>query len=98
MDKGQIHMSEQNSQNREEAALARLIVDNLNLEVQAAEIDPDAPLYGEGLGLDSIDMLEIALVVSKELGVKLRSDDENNERIFASLRSLNQYIQENQRR
>ena len=62
---------------------------------QPAEIDPEAPLYDEGLGLDSIDMLEIALAVSKEFGVKLRADDKSNERIFSSLRSLNHYIQQN---
>lgn len=88
-------MSEQNSQNHDEATLARLIVITLNLEVQAAEIDPDAPLFDEGLGLDSIDMLEVALVVSKEFGVKLRANDKSNHEIFASLRSLNRYIQQN---
>lgn len=84
------------SRTAQEAELARLIVAALNLEVRANEIDPEAPLYGEGLGLDSIDMLEIALVVSKEFGVKLRANDENNEKIFSSLRSLNLYIRQNQ--
>lgn len=88
-------MSAEISQNTEEAALARLIVTTLNLEVQPPAIDPDAPLYGDGLGLDSIDMLEIALVVSQEFGVKLRADDKNNIQIFASLRSLSAYIQQN---
>jgi acyl carrier protein len=83
-----------NGQNIQEAALASLIVKTLNLEVAAPEIDPQAPLYGEGLGLDSIDMLEIALAVSKEFGVKLRADDRNNKQIFSSLRSLNSYIQQ----
>jgi acyl carrier protein len=77
----------------EEAALAQLIVTTLNLDVTAAEIDPTAPIYGEGLGLDSIDMLEIALVVSQQYGVKLRADDENNAAIFTSLRSLTAFIQ-----
>jgi acyl carrier protein len=81
------------AQTDDEAALARLIVETLNLEVAAAEIDPEAPLYGEGLGLDSIDMLEISLVVSQRLGVKLRADDENNAQIFQSLRSLSAFIQ-----
>ncbi|HZQ35366.1 MAG TPA: phosphopantetheine-binding protein, partial [Dehalococcoidia bacterium] len=58
--------------------LAGLIVQALNLELSAAEIDPDAPLYGEGLGLDSIDILEIALVVSKRYGVQLRADSAEN--------------------
>lgn len=78
--------------------MARLIVKTLNLEVSAAEIDPQAPLYGEGLGLDSIDMLEIALVVSQQFGVKLRTDDKNNVQIFGSLRSLNAYIQQSRER
>lgn len=76
-----------------ERELAELVVTALNLETGADELDPDAPLYGEGLGLDSIDILEIALVVSKRYGFELRADDENNERIFASLRSLAQHIQ-----
>ncbi len=88
-------MTDQNGQSPHEATLARLIVTTLNLEIQAAEISPDAPLYGEGLGLDSIDMLEIALVVSKEFGVKLRADDKNNRQIFSSLRNLSSYIQQN---
>jgi acyl carrier protein len=78
----------------DELALARLIVGTLNLEVNAEDIDPDASLYGEGLGLDSIDVLEIALAASKTYGVKLRSDDENNRKIFSSLRSLSQHIQQ----
>jgi acyl carrier protein len=77
-----------------EASLARLIVGTLNLEVAPAEIDPEAPLYEDGLGLDSIDMLEIALAISKEYGVKLRADDKNNIRIFSSLRTLSQYVQQ----
>jgi acyl carrier protein len=78
----------------EELKLARLIVSSLNLEMQASEIDPTAPLYGEGMGLDSIDILEVALAISKAYGVKLRSDDEHNRKIFTSLRSLNQHIQQ----
>ena len=72
--------------------VAALIVDALNLEVRADEIAADTPLYGEGLGLDSIDILEIALVVSKTYGFQLRSDDENNARIYASLGSLATHI------
>jgi acyl carrier protein len=82
----------------EELELAELIVTSLNLERQAADIDPDAPLYGEGLGLDSIDILELALAISKTYGIKLRSDDENNRKIFASLRVLNQHIQQQRAR
>ncbi|MBS0366411.1 MAG: acyl carrier protein [Proteobacteria bacterium] len=72
--------------------LAGLIVEALNLDIPAGQIDPDQPLYGEGLGLDSIDILEIALVASKRYGVQLRADDAANERIFASLRRLSEYI------
>ena len=72
--------------------VAGLIVEALNLEVSAAAIDPEAPLYGEGLGLDSIDVLEIALVVSKRYGVQLRADGEENGKIFRSLRGLAEYI------
>jgi len=74
------------------AEVARLIVQALNLEVAATDIAPDQPLYGEGLGLDSIDILEIALVVSKQYGVQLRADSEENARIFGSLRQLVDYI------
>jgi acyl carrier protein len=72
--------------------VADLIVAALNLDVAAADIDPQAPLYGDGLGLDSIDILEIALVVSKQYGIQLRADSEENEQIFRSLRYLADYI------
>jgi acyl carrier protein len=77
----------------EERELAELIVSTLNLELSAAEVDPDAALYREGLGLDSIDILEIALAVSKTYGFQLRSDDSDNIKIFSSLRSLNEHVQ-----
>ena len=72
--------------------VAELMVECLNLEVTADQIIPDAPLYGEGLGLDSIDVLEVALVVSKRYGLQLRSDSADNQHIFSSLRSLSDYI------
>jgi acyl carrier protein len=75
-----------------ELEVARLIVGALSLEIAPEEIDPAAPLFGEGLGLDSIDALEMSLVISKAYGVQLRSDDERNHRIFASLRSLAGHI------
>ena len=75
-----------------ERELAGMIVEALNLEVQPDEITAAAPLYGEGLGLDSIDILEVALVVSKKYGFQLRSDDENNVRIFQSLGTLAAHI------
>lgn len=74
------------------AEVAALIVEALNLDVKPEEIDSDEPLYGEGLGLDSIDMLEISLVISKRYGFQLKSDSENNVKIFASLRSLSEHI------
>ena len=72
--------------------VAALLVEALNLEIPPEAIDPEAPLYGEGLGLDSIDILEVALVVSQRYGFQLRSDDEDNVRIFASLASLAEHI------
>jgi acyl carrier protein len=87
-------LSEGSALSPQELALAELIVTTLNLETRPSEIGPDAPLYGAGLGLDSIDILEIALAVSKTYGIRLRSDDGNNQKIFSSLRSLNQHIQQ----
>ena len=78
----------------QELELAQLIVTSLNLEVSAGEIEPEAPLYGEGLGLDSIDILELSLAISKNYGVQLKSDDADNSKIFSSLRNLNQHIQQ----
>jgi len=75
-----------------EAEVASLIVSALNLEVAAGDIDPTAPLYGEGLGLDSIDILEIALVLSKKYGLQIKAGDKDNVRIFASLRNLAAHI------
>jgi acyl carrier protein len=77
-----------------EAELSGLMVEALNLEITADEIAPEAPLYGDGLGLDSIDMLEISLAISKRYGVQLRADDAENDQIFASLRALAQYVEE----
>lgn len=86
-------MSPQTDAERE---LAQLLVDSLNLEgVAAGEIDPEAPLFNAGLGLDSIDALELALAVSKRYGFQLRSDNDDNRRIFASLRALSAHIQQN---
>ncbi len=80
--------------NVQERELAELIVEALNLETAAADIDPTVSLYREGLGLDSIDILEIALTVSKQYGLQLRSDDSDNVKIFSSLRNLNAYVQQ----
>ncbi len=75
-----------------ERELAQLFVDALNLETPAAELDVTAPLFGDGLGLDSIDILEVALEVSQRYGFQLRSDDHDNERIFRSIRSLAAHV------
>ncbi|MBS7458747.1 phosphopantetheine-binding protein [Coralloluteibacterium stylophorae] len=79
-----------------ESELATVLVEALNLEdVAPAEIDPEAPLFGEGLGLDSIDALELALAISKRYGFQLRSDSDENRRIFASLRTLSAHVEAN---
>ena len=75
--------------------VVELIVEALNLDVPVSEVDPDAPLYGDGLGLDSIDMLEISLVISQRYGFQMRSDNEDNEKIFASVRALAGHIAAN---
>jgi acyl carrier protein len=76
-----------------EQELATLIIGELNLEdVQPDAIGADTPLYGDGLGLDSIDILEIALLISKKYGFELRSDNPDNQKIFASLGSLAAYV------
>lgn len=75
--------------------VAGLIVSTLNLDVSPEEIQPDASLYGEGLGLDSIDILEVALVVSKRFGFQLRADNADNISIFSSLASLTRHIAAN---
>jgi acyl carrier protein len=81
-------------QSQAEFELAQLLVQSLNLdEVDPASIDPEAPLFNEGLGLDSIDALELSLAVGKRYGVQLRSDGEDNRRIFASLRALSAHVQ-----
>jgi acyl carrier protein len=80
--------------NQEESKLARLIIDTLNLELDLGDLEPETLLYGEGMGLDSIDILEVALAVSQQYGVTLHADDENNTEIFASIRSLSEYIQD----
>lgn len=84
-------------QTEQEAALAVILVEALELEdILPGDIGSEMFLFGiEGddcLGLDSIDALEIALAIDQNYGVKLKADDENNKEIFASLRSLTQYI------
>ena len=88
--------SEQKTELEEE--VAALIAEAVNLDKPAKELDPNIPLFGDGLGLDSIDVLEIALAVSKKYGFQLRSDDPANRRIFASLRSLSAHIAQHRAR
>lgn len=79
-----------------EKEVAQLIIDCLSLEdITAEEIKPDEPLFNEGLGLDSIDALELSVTLSKTYSIELRNNDTNNKEIFSSLRSLTSYIQEN---
>lgn len=76
-----------------ESELKELIVDALMLEdLDAAEIDSDAPLFVEGLGLDSIDALELAMAIDKKYGVRIKADDEENRQIFSNVRSLAEYV------
>jgi len=75
--------------------VAAMIVTALNLDMSPAEITAETPLYGDGLGLDSIDILEVALAVSKHYGFQLRADDEQNVKIFTSLGTLVSHIAAN---
>ncbi|MDX1497722.1 MAG: phosphopantetheine-binding protein [Salinisphaeraceae bacterium] len=86
-------MAEQSATEQE---MSQLIVDTLDLQdVDPAEIEPEAPLFREGLGLDSIDALELSLAISQQYGVQLRADDSNNKAIFATLRSLTAHVDQN---
>ncbi|WP_455218114.1 phosphopantetheine-binding protein [Kaarinaea lacus] len=77
-----------------ELEVGQLIIDTLNLEdTEVGDIAPEEPLFREGLGLDSIDALEIALAISRKYGFQLKSDDSDNARIFSSLRSLSSHIE-----
>ena len=75
-----------------EREIAVLFTQALNLDIPAADIDPEAPLYRDGLGLDSIDILEAALVVSKRYGVEIKANSQDNENTFRSLRGLAEFI------
>ena len=86
------------AQDAAERELAELIVSSLQLEIEPASIAPDERLFGGGLGLDSIDALELSLAISRAYGLELKSDDEGNRRIFASLRSLSRHVQQHRTR
>ena len=78
-----------------ECELAKLLIDTLNLEdVEAGDIAPEEPLFNEGLGLDSIDALELALAITQKYSIQLKADDENMQHAFGTLRTLNSYIEE----
>jgi acyl carrier protein len=81
-----------------ELELARLLVSTLNLEEAPEGIPPEQALFNEGLGLDSIDALEIALAISKTYGFEIKSDDAENHRIFANLRALAAHIEKHRTR
>ncbi len=86
-------MSEQSATEQE---MAQLIVGTLDLQdVEPSSIEPEAPLFRDGLGLDSIDALELSLAISQKYAVQLRADDSNNKAIFATLRSLTAHIDQN---
>ena len=72
--------------------IADLMVQTLNLDIAPDVINPDEPLYDSGLGLNSIDVLEVALLVSKKYGVELKANSEANNDIFKSLRNLTKYV------
>lgn len=77
-----------------ELEVAAMITSALNLEMSPSDIQPEDPLYEGSLGLDSIDILELSLVVSKHYGVQIKADNDDNFRIFGSLRSLTAHIAE----
>ena len=78
------------------AEIANMIIETLVLEdITAEDIDPKAPLFGDGLGLDSIDALELSFAIAQRYGVKLRSKPERNQEIFSSLKTLSRHIGEN---
>lgn len=86
-------MAEQTQAQRE---MAELLVEVLNLEdVSAEEIDPEQPLFDEGLGLDSIDALEIALAISQKYGVQMQAEDESTQSAFATLAALTEFVSQN---
>jgi acyl carrier protein len=82
------HFQGKTEMNALENELAQLLVDSLNLEMAASDIDPQAPLYQEGLGLDSIDLLELSVVISRQYGFQIKSDDPDITHLFSSLSAL----------
>ena len=84
------------AQTEQEKKMAELIVESLNLEdIRAEDIEPEEPLFGEGLGLDSIDALELALAITQNYAIQLKADDKNMQQAFGTLRSLNAFVMQN---
>jgi acyl carrier protein len=77
-----------------ESEVAEFIISVLKLEIAPSDIQPDDPLFGDGLGLDSIDALELAFEISKRYGFEIKTDEAKAHKIFASLRALTKYIGE----
>lgn len=83
-------------QTEQESQLAALIIESLNLEdVEAGDIAPEEPLFGDGLGLDSIDALELALAITQKYGVQLKAEENDVQQVFSTLRSLSDFIEKN---
>jgi len=84
------------AQTEQEKKMAELIIECLNLEdIRAEDIEPEEPLFGEGLGLDSIDALELALAITQNYAIQLKADDKNMQQAFGTLRSLNAFVMKN---
>jgi len=80
----------------QEFEVASLIVDALNLEdVSAGDIKPDTPLFRDGLGLDSIDALELSLALKQKYGFQIQSNNEQNVRMSSTLATLTDHVQHN---
>lgn len=75
--------------------VATMIVQTLKLKIDPATIDPTHALFGDGLGLDSIDALELSLAISQTYGYQLKSSDPEIKAIFSSLRALSNAIEKN---
>lgn len=82
--------------NELEREIGAMIVDTLSLEdVSVDDIDASAPLFGDGLGLDSIDALELALALSQHYGVQIKSNHQQNQQIFSSLAAMASFVEAN---
>jgi acyl carrier protein len=79
--------------------LKAMLIEGLRLEdIAPDDLSPDAALFGGGLGLDSIDALEIGVMLDRQFGIKITSGDERNNQIFASLRALAAFVADNRSR